>query len=341
MISLIYQSIGVVQLVLFAFTLLPWRAGRPWHRLTLSRVNDAQLFASTLLPLVYMLCSSAGSLPLIGTLVFSALGTLVHRMVRFKMHAPVQLDAGERVANVNAAVDYQPVPRWLYWLISWPFRLFYRSSVVGIERVPPVGPVLVVGNHALYGLDMPAVFAALRLDSAISVRGLTDHAHMAVPSWAAWLRLFGAVDGNRDVAKALLERGRHVLVYPGGAREVLTPGYELQWGDRLGFATCARAASGTRVVPVATCGIDELFGVCASVPVDLVLGRRLSAPVLVPPLNPRRWQRLYFEFGEPIDADQFDSDEALRDRVKQALEALIVSVRQRQASDPHRYHLRR
>jgi 1-acyl-sn-glycerol-3-phosphate acyltransferase len=115
----------------------------------------------------------------------------------------------------------------------------------GIDRIPEERPLLLVGNHTLYGvLDVPFLMRELYLARGIFVRVLGDHAHFRIPLWGRFLTEYGVVDGTPKNCAALLEAGQVVLVFPGGGREVAKrrgEKYRLLWKERLGFARMAIA----------------------------------------------------------------------------------------------------
>lgn len=131
----------------------------------------------------------------------------------------------------------------------------------GIERIPDRG-VLFVANHTLYGLiDVPFVMAELWQRREISVRGLGDDAHYAIPVWHTLLELPGMVRGTRENVRLLMGEGQNILVFPGGAGEVFKQKgerYQLKWKERLGFARLAIEFS-YPIVPLAMVGVEEMF----------------------------------------------------------------------------------
>jgi 1-acyl-sn-glycerol-3-phosphate acyltransferase len=146
-----------------------------------------------------------------------------------------------------------------------------------------------------------------------------------------------------------------ILVYPGGAREVNKrrgQQYQLQWGERMGFARLA-IEQGYPIVPCAAVGADDMLDVIIdqNTPVygqlaaayEKVMG--FPTPPVVRGIGltgiPRP-ERLYFWFGEAIDTTRFagqDADTAartLRDEVKRAVLAGIQFLRDERDKDPDR-----
>jgi hypothetical protein len=123
-----------------------------------------------------------------------------------------------------------------------PFLRVTQPKIYGIENIGDSG-VLLVGNHTIYGfLDLPLMMAELWKRDRVTVRGLGEHAHYAIPVWRDVLAMCGMVRGTRDNVRALMRDKQNVLVFPGGAREVNKrkgETYQLMWKERLGFARLA------------------------------------------------------------------------------------------------------
>jgi 1-acyl-sn-glycerol-3-phosphate acyltransferase len=124
-----------------------------------------------------------------------------------------------------------------------PWELVTDPVFFGTDSIPAAGPALFVGNHTIFGLlDLPLLINHVHRERGLFLRGLGDHAHFKVPVWREFLTRFGAVDGTRENARALLRDGEPVLVLPGGGREVAKrkgERYRLIWKQRMGFARLA------------------------------------------------------------------------------------------------------
>jgi hypothetical protein len=164
------------------------------------------------------------------------------------------------------------------------------------------------------------------------------------------------VHGTRDNVRALMGERQDILVFPGGAGEVMKQRgqkYQLLWKERLGFARLAIEA-GYPIVPFAAVGVEEMLDVVADnqtpgfVQVSGLMKRLVGMPLptitrgigLTPIPRP---ERLYFQFGEPIDTTRFDgradddaAARALRDEVRSAVEAGITELQARRERDPKR-----
>ena len=262
------------------------------------------------------------------------------------------------------AVKWKPDPEGLdaavklikkLTVLTWP--LFY-----GLSRVPVDRPLLLVGNHTLYGvMDVPFLWLELYTRYGILARPLGDHTHFKIPMWRDVIERMGVVDGTRENFAELMAGEQTVLVFPGGAREATKrrqDKYKLLWQGRLGFARMA-IEHGCTIVPFASLGADDAYDVVLDRDEVLAtpLGRFLKDLGLrddvVPPLSiglgplPRP-ERLYFYFGHPIRTDHIagqhgdlEACRALRDKVRDEVEQGIVFLRNKRRDDPHRSILAR
>lgn len=238
-------------------------------------------------------------------------------------------------------VNFTPPSKAIMNALVVPNKLFLPVDAVGTERIPDGVPHLFVSNHSLYGIEMPLLLNHLYQQKGIFLRGLADHIHFATPNGPV-LRAFGAVDGTRDNVDALMEAGADVLVYPGGGQEVLKPSsvprYELMWKQRVGFARCA-IKHGYPILPCACVGTEDMFDNIGDIPTGY---RGMVIPISI--ANPRRVQKVYFWFGNPIPTTQYNREftnddfaREVRDKAKAAIEAGIQELRGKQEADPERY----
>ena len=236
-----------------------------------------------------------------------------------------------------------------------PYRRITQPKFYGIGNIPDDGSLL-VGNHTIYGfLDLPFMMAEVWKCRRISVRGLGEHAHYAVPVWRDLLGACGMVRGTRDNVRALMRDRQTILVFPGGAREVNKrrgQQYQLLWGERMGFARLA-IEQGYPIVPFAAVGADDMLDVIVdqTTPLygQLALAYEKVMGFPTPPVvrgvgltGIPRPERLYFWFGEPIDTTRFAGQDvdtaarAVRDEVKQSVMAGIQFLRDERDHDPDR-----
>ncbi len=134
-------------------------------------------------------------------------------------------------------------------------RWYFAPEYLHFERADARRPTLFVGNHSLYGvLDVLLFVDGLYRERGIVLRSLADRNHFKVPLWRDFVVQTGAVQGTRANCAALMRRGEHILVFPGGAREVFKhkgEAYQLIWKERFGFVQLA-IEHGYTITPYAT-----------------------------------------------------------------------------------------
>ncbi|MEV0251606.1 1-acyl-sn-glycerol-3-phosphate acyltransferase [Nocardia sp. NPDC050712] len=147
---------------------------------------------------------------------------------------------------------------------SWRLvRVYFRPEIKGIERVPAQGPVLLVGNHSGGNVSPEVVVTTLAFTRHFGPeRPFYQLAHdlvMAFPVLGGYLRKFGTVAADPASARAALDSGAAVLVYPGGDWEVHRPAWEqdqIDFAQRTGFLRLAWDAK-VPIVPVINYGAHE------------------------------------------------------------------------------------
>ena len=244
----------------------------------------------------------------------------------------------------------------------------------GLRHVPASGPLLLVGNHQLFGLDGVLLVEEFLAEKRLGVVPLVypplllDESPLAplpypLPGSAAMLRRFDARPaGARELCGALAE-GRHCLVFPGGAREVFKrrgEQYVLQWPESSALVKIAARYNAT-IVPFGGMGGDEFFGDDGSYVQDtdellarddavgtffrertkdlvsLVPGDDFVPPLVSPNGFPRRH---YFICGRAFDTAAVDprsgaACDALYAAVRAAVEQNIEYLEQRRGDDPY------
>ena len=150
-----------------------------------------------------------------------------------------------------------PIVYWLSRAVLQPFfHLYFRMSRIGREHIPASGPVIFVSNHRSF-LD-PFVIGTIARRPLYYV-AKREIFHYRVVAW--FLSSLGAFPVNRGAgdgdmlatAKAILERGDCVLIFPEGTR--IRPGSlgrPKRGVGRLALET------GAPVVPVAVFGTEAI-----------------------------------------------------------------------------------
>jgi 1-acyl-sn-glycerol-3-phosphate acyltransferase len=249
-------------------------------------------------------------------------------------------------------------------------RRYFAPQYLHMDRADPRRPTLFVGNHSVFGVLDVLLFAdGMYRERGIVLRSLADRNHFKVPLWRDFVEQTGAVHGTRANCAALMRRGAHILVFPGGAREVFKhkgEAYRLIWKQRYGFVQLA-IEHGYTITPYATVGAEEAFDVLldSSDYMNTPLGRYLKRTGIAdrylrggeefPPVVrgvglsvvPRP-EKLYFSLGRPIDTTNYrgrSDDPAVlarvRGRVGRSLARLITELRAHRAEDTGQGTLRR
>lgn len=242
-------------------------------------------------------------------------------------------------------------------------RRYFAATLEGAENVDPQRPGLFVGNHALMGvLDSPLFVYELYRQTGVFPRSLGDHFHFPTPVWGKLVTRFGAVPGTRENCRRLMESGQHVLVFPGGAREVAKRRDEINklvWKKRTGFVYMA-IEQGFDIIPFASLGCDEAYDIVYDGD-DFAngwLGKRLLSndkvnslmrggdlfmplvkgigPTLLPKAEP-----FHFSIGKPIPTAHLQGQEndpavlwQLREQVSDAITGMLSSMDEARKAQP-------
>ena len=254
--------------------------------------------------------------------------------------APAELDARD-----PEFIRFQLPGMWLF------ATMYFRAEVSGFDRVPD-GPVLFVGNHSGGNMTPDSMVFMLAFNTYFGVeRPVYALAHSLVTSWPVLGRLakrWGIVTAGPKAARAALERGASVLVYPGGDVDTHRPWtarHEIRFDGRKGFLRIARDA-GVPIVPVVSVGGQDIY-------LPLTDGRRMASLLrldkiarlkVLPVSLAVPWglnvgdflghvplpAKIRMEVLEPIDVGRFDkadSDEAydyVVSRMQESLTALAA-----------------
>jgi 1-acyl-sn-glycerol-3-phosphate acyltransferase len=229
-------------------------------------------------------------------------------------------------------------------------KLYFRSEVRDIDRIPPEGGALIVSNHSggLMPMDVPIIAVAFH-DHFGADRPLYTLAHdmLFTGSIETPMRRAGFVEATRENAAAVLERGAVTIVFPGGDHDAMRPTRDqakIDFDGRTGYVRTALEA-GVPIVPVVSIGGQEqqlflsrgellgrfspLKGVMRSKYAPIAFGFPFGLTLTFPPNLPLPTKivtqvldpiDLVAEFGE--DPDIAEIDEEIRRRMQQALDEL-------------------
>jgi 1-acyl-sn-glycerol-3-phosphate acyltransferase len=236
---------------------------------------------------------------------------------------------------------------------------YFDPVFFGLETQDLSKPALFVGNHTLYGvLDVPFLISEIYQQHHVIVRSLGDKFHFSIPGWREYLTSHGLVLGTPENCHELMQNGESILVFPGGAREVMRrkhEKYSLIWKKRTGFARLA-IAHGYDIIPFASLGADDCFDIvydANDMQKNVIFKQLLKIPKfnrffrngdVLPPLvrgiGPfvfPRPQRFYFSFGKRIPTTGLQTDQdslwRLREQVASSIETQISDLKSYRAQD--------
>jgi len=150
-------------------------------------------------------------------------------------------------------------------LARWLSNHYFSTDISHLDRLPDTGPVLIVGNHSAGLMPLDALFA---IDAVRNTHGkqrriyslVHDFAYMA-PRVGRLARRIGTLRAKPGNARAALDSGHHVLVYPGGDQDAFRTFQErkkIVLAGRKGFVRLAMEA-GVPIVPLVSVGLHESF----------------------------------------------------------------------------------
>lgn len=225
--------------------------------------------------------------------------------------------------------------RRVFAILAATVLRYFRVRVLGAEHVPR-GRGLLVGCHSgVFAWDATCLIVAVHQATGRFTRNVGDRFFGTLGPLTDFLQRTGVVIGERAAVEQLLARDELVLVYPGGADDMLRPiwrRYQVapNRGLKPGRGGYVKAALRTQspIVPVACVGAEEIHGLVGHVP---AVARLMGVPFF--PLL-ASWfplpARIYLRFGEPLrfsEPLEAADDQAVVDRlnrlVQDRLQALI------------------
>ncbi|MEN0062796.1 MAG: lysophospholipid acyltransferase family protein [Myxococcota bacterium] len=212
-------------------------------------------------------------------------------------------------------------------------RRYFRVKSYGVEHVPAEGSAILAANHSgTLPVDGMMLWADVlqKTDPPRNARAVADYFVSTLPIVSTLFARCGVVTGSRGNARALLEAGELLIIFPEGTPGIGKPfshRYQLQdW--RVGHCELA-IRHRAPVVPVAIVGAEEQMPQVARIPLPKVS----PVPYLPVPATPLPLPvRYHIYYGEPLRFDQeyeprdADDPDLVRNaalRVRDAVQALI------------------
>ena len=229
-----------------------------------------------------------------------------------------------------------PVFRWLH-------DRYWRVKLTGTRHLPAAGPAILIANHSgALPFDGAMICTAIDTAAGIVVRYLYDRFVANVPLVDGFYRKTGGAVATRDNARALLDAGQHLLIFPEGV-----PGVAKAFDQRYqlrpfspGFARLA-AETGSPVIPIAVLGAEEIYPIVGRAE---SIGRSLGMPyVPITPFFPllgvlgalplpTKW---FIRIGHPMTVGAIDDEMRARaeaSRARRKIQAMVTRLRRRRRS---------
>ncbi len=155
-------------------------------------------------------------------------------------------------------------PTWLRRWLRWGklLALYHQYETSGLEHLDGPEAKLIIGYHG-----RPVAWDLIILGNVLYHRlGYLPHSVVhggfrAHPVGEAIVRDCGFVTGDEEMLQAVVDKGEHIIVLPGGTREANrhhSKNYTVNWGKRTGFIRLA-LKYGMQMVPVVCAGVDEPY----------------------------------------------------------------------------------
>lgn len=214
-----------------------------------------------------------------------------------------------------------PIARFFY-------EKFFRVEAYGLENIPAEGRLLIIPNHS----------GQLPLDGVLIGYSMITNAHgprtpkamierffPTIPFVGTALNRIGAVLGDPENCKVMLENEQAIIVFPEGVRgtsKVFSKRYQLQEFGK-GFVHLAMKHK-TPIIPVGVVGCEESI---VSLADFKEIGKKFGMPTF-PLVIPMLWPtKVIIHYGKPIYLeDEIANKENVTKnvkRVKKEIEKLI------------------
>lgn len=210
---------------------------------------------------------------------------------------------------------------------------YFRVKSYGAENIPRSGAAILAANHSgslpVDGM-MLWVDVYRRTDPPRTARPVADHFVTALPVVSTLFARCGVVGGSRGNARALLESGELLMIFPEGVPgigKLFKDRYQLQeW--RVGHCELA-IRHRAPVIPVGIVGAEEQMPQLAKIPVPAALPIPYIPVTATPIPLPVRY---HIHYGAPLrfdleytpdDADEPEKVHEAAQRVKAEVQKLL------------------
>ncbi len=262
--------------------------------------------------------------------IAKALSRLGGRDVRDRAERMAFADAGHGYDRFGMHPDYVAVGDAL---ASPIYDHYFRVKSYGAEHIPASGPAILAANHSgTLPVDGAMLFIDVlrRTDPPRVARPVADYFVLALPVVSTFFARSGVVGGSRGNARALLEAGELLMIFPEGVPGIGKPfseRYQLQEWTKGHCELAIRHSA--PIVPVGIVGAEEQMPQLARIrapkgtPIPYI-----PVPATLVPLP----VRYHIHYGAPIPVhedytpDQADDPSVVAEaaaRVKAAVQGLL------------------
>lgn len=288
------------------------------------------------------------------------------------LHLSVSNQPGFSLPSPSNIASTKNAVGTLRWMLSPRFFSKHEdgSVVHGVDAIRDERPMIFVGPHQLFALDLGIIIDEMLKEKNMLLRGL---AHSAIFTGAVdqqrnnrseqgnqakeFFEAFGAVNVSGRSLFELMRKREAALLFPGGVKEAYKEQkdkYKLFWSDTPEFVRTAMRFGAT-IVPFGAVGLEDCFTILLEPQQQLALpGFRERAKrqveqlptvrddeLFVSPLGfPTSPRRLYISFGTPIrtagmDYKDMDAATELYTHVREAVESEISWLLEQRQHDPY------
>ena len=174
------------------------------------------------------------------------------------------------------------------------YKKYFKVRVFGIENVKDSSYMMVSNHTGQLPIDAALITMAMAMetDHPQVIHSMIERFMAALPFIGEWAAEAGAILGDRENCKWLLDKGESILVFPEGVKGInkkTKDFYKLQRFS-TGFFRIALQTK-TSILPIAVVGAEEMFPIVFQAP---YLAKKLGLPNLPLPLN-------FIPLPSPID----------------------------------------